>query len=205
MVYSTLNAIGGATSSGTKHGTRSRQDWAMSWWQRVCETIQTPWWRDDPAGFSCDSNTRAAFVDREQLLTKAAVLQLAREVRNNIDKELSAKPGTIRAIISTARSTMTNELGFPAVPPHPMREIFSSITSTYVKRHGQIALLRKKKKVIPRKVSIEMLSVSGMVGKYLVDWGSVFWVMIGAAYVTCLNTGLRKCSISTAHPDDRTE
>ena len=47
-----------------------------------------------------------------------------------------------------------------------------------------------------------MLSVCGMVGKYLVDWDSVFWMMMGAAYVTCLNTGLRKCSISTAHPDD---
>ena len=47
-----------------------------------------------------------------------------------------------------------------------------------------------------------MLSVCGMVGRYVVDWGSTFWIMIGAAYVTCLNTGLRKCSISTAHPDD---
>ena len=174
----------------------------MSWWQRVCETIKTPWWRNDPDGFSYDSATRAAFVEREQLLTKAAVLQLAREVRNNVNRELSAKPGTIRAIISTARSTMINELGCPPTPPHPMREIFSSITSAYVKRHGQIALLRKKKKVIPRAASLQMLSVCGMVGRYVVDWGSTFWIMIGAAYVTCLNTGLRKCSISTAHPDD---
>ena len=202
LAVATLEAIGDSTSSGTKHGTRSRQDWALTWWQRACETLRTPWWRDDTAGFSYDTAERAAFVEREHVLVKAVVLTLAREVRNNVDKSLSAKPGTIRAIISTARSTLVNDLACPPVPPHPMREIFSNITSSYVKRHGQIALLRKKKKVIPRDVSIAMLSVSGMIGRYLVDWSSTMWVMIGAAYVTCLNTGLRKCSISTAHPDD---
>ena len=105
---------------------------------------------DDPAGFSYyDNAERTAFVDRERVLIKAVVLQLAREVRNNVDKSLSAKPGTIRAIISTARSTLVNELSCPPLPPHPMREIFSSITAAYVKRHGQIALLRKKKKGHP--------------------------------------------------------
>ena len=59
-------------------------------------------------------------VGREHVLTKAVVLQLAREVRNYVyvDKELSAKPATIRAITSTARSTLVHELGCPAVPLH---------------------------------------------------------------------------------------
>ena len=40
LAYTTLDAIGSSTSSGTEHGTRSRQDWALTWWQRACETLK---------------------------------------------------------------------------------------------------------------------------------------------------------------------
>lgn len=41
-----------------------------------------------------------------------------------------------------------------------------------------------------------------MVGGREVDWASTYWLMVGAMFVTMLNTGLWKCSVSTAHPDD---
>jgi hypothetical protein len=143
-------------------------------------------------------------VSREHVLTKAVVLVLAREVRNNVDKRLSAKPGTIRAIISTARSTLVNELACPlrSAPAPDERDL--------LQHHGGVCQAARSNRLVAQEeegdtacgINRHMLSVCGMVGRYVVDWRSTLWIMLGAAYVTCLNTGLRKCSISTAHPDD---
>ncbi|KAL1496525.1 hypothetical protein AB1Y20_016478 [Prymnesium parvum] len=67
-----------------------------------------------------------------------------------------------------------------------------------------LALLVARKRVLPRAVSVRMLTLpfGTKVGGHAVDWESTFWLMIDAMFVTMLNTGLRKCSVSTAHPDD---
>lgn len=73
-----------------------------------------------------------------------------------------------------------------------------------MRRHGQLALLVSRKRVLPRAVSVSMLTLplGTKVGNREVDWASTYWLMVGAMFTTMLNTGLRKCSVSTAHPDD---
>ena len=196
-----VGEIADAEAYGTKHGTGTKAEWAIAWWQRVCEVIGTDWLRDDPAGFSTDGSIFRAFSERESVLQKAAALELARKVTNNIDKAKSAKPATIKAILWTARAALV-DLGC-AMPQLPApRKLFNSITKAYVVRHGQLSLIKKKKQVIAPAVSKAMLVLTGAVGNMTVDWDSVFWVMIGAMYTLSLNSGMRKCALTAAHSDD---
>jgi hypothetical protein len=199
----TMEGVAATTQTGKKKGTEGKEDWALAWWQRACEWICTPWRRNDTAAYSSDNATRAAWVERETELTQGVAIFLARNVKNNVDKTISAKPGTLRAILTTARNTLSRH-GCPVPPMLPLRELFNGITREYVVRHGQLALLKKRKKVLPKVDSIAMVTVADgtTIGNYVVKSDDTLWVMMVAMFTTLLNTGLRKCAVSTAHPDD---
>ena len=142
-------------------------------------------------------------MERETELTQGVAIFLARNVKNNVDKNISAKPGTLRAILTTARNILSRH-GCPVPPMLPLRELFNGITREYVLRHGQLALLKKRKKVLPKDDSIAMVTLAEgtAIGSYTVKSDDTLWVMMVAMFTTLLNTGLRKCAVSAAHPDD---